>query len=96
MSVQSKSVSQAVVGESEAIDIFETKEIRVSYGVTVTGSVVYTVQHSLNGITFYDNTDNTAQTTSRDGNYIFPVRSVRVNLVSGTGSVVLDIRQAIT
>ncbi len=96
MTVQSKSVTQSVVGGSEAIDIFETKDIRVSYGVTVTGTVNYTVQHSLNGSTFYDNSDTAAQTTSKDGNYVFPVRSVRVKINSGAGSVVLDVRQSIT
>lgn len=95
MSIQSKSVTQAAVGDSEAIDIHDTTEIRISYGVTVTGTVNYTVQHSLNGTTFYDNSDNAAQTTSRDGNYIFPVRSVRVAINSGSGSVVLDVRQLV-
>ena len=84
------------VGNSEVADIFDTEDIRISYAVVVTGTVNYTVQHSLDGLNFFDNSDNTAQTTSQDGNYIFPVRAVRVKYNSGSGSFVFNLRQSIT
>ena len=84
------------VGNSEVADIFDTEDIRISYAVVVTGTVNYTVQHSLDGINFFDNSDNTSQTTSQDGNYVFPVRAVRVKYNSGSGSFVFNLRQSIT
>lgn len=96
MAIRSFATTLAAVGNSEVADIFDTVDIRISYAVVVTGTVNYTVQHSLDGINFFDNSDNTAQTTSQDGNYVFPIRAVRVKLNSGSGSVVFNLRQSIT
>ena len=89
-------IAVTAVGNSEVADIYDTEDIRISYAVVVTGTVNYTVQHSLDGVNFFDNSDNTSQTTSQDGNYIFPVRAVRVKYNSGTGSFVFNLRQSIT
>lgn len=96
MAIRSNTINLAVVGVSEAADIFDTEDIRISYAVVVTGTVNYTVEHSLDGVNFFANSDNTSQTTSQDGNYIFPVRSVRVRINSGSGSVAFTVRQSIT
>ena len=48
------------------------------------------------GVNFFDNADNTSKTISNDGNYVFPIRAVRVKYNSGTGSVVFNLRQSIT
>lgn len=96
MPIRSFTTTQAAVGASDVADIYDTEDIRISYVVIVTGTVNYTVQHSLDGINFFDNSDNTAQTTSQDGNYVFPIRAVRVNINSGAGSVVFNVRQSIT
>ncbi len=96
MTIKSNTIPHASVGASIAADIFDTADIRISYAVIVTGTVNYTVQHSLDGVNFFDNSDNTSQTTSQDGNYIFPIRAVRVNINSGAGSVVFNVRQSIT
>lgn len=95
MPIKNKFVTQVGVGASEAIDILDTNDIRVSYQVNVTGTVTYTVQHSVGGDIFIDNPDNAAQTTSQDGNYIFPVQKVRVNQTAGAGTVTLHIRQLV-
>lgn len=95
MTIKTKFVAQDGVGASDAIDILDTNTIRVSYGVSVTGSVTYTVQHSLDGIEYFDNTDNKDKTIANDGNYVFPVRDVRVNITAGTGSVQLHVRQLV-
>jgi len=95
MAIKTKFVTQVGVGASDAIGIFDTNEIRISYGVAVTGTVTYTVQHSLDGLTYFDNSDNAAQTTSQDGNYVFPVRDVRVNVTAGSGTAVLHVRQLV-
>jgi hypothetical protein len=95
MSVESKFVVLNGVGFSEAIGISDSTEIRISYAVSVVGTVVYTVQHSLDGLIFFDNPDNQNKTVSADGNYVFPVRSVRVNVLSGTGTATLYVRQLV-
>lgn len=94
MALPSKFVQQVGVGASKGISIFDTSDIRISYAVVVvSGSVTYTVQHSLGNGDFVDNTDNQAQTTTRDGNYVFPVQEIRVNVTAGTGTVRLHVMQ---
>lgn len=95
MTIKTKFVTQTGVGASADIGIEDTNSIRVSYAVSLSGSATYTVQHSLDGITFFDNSDNTGQTTAQDGNYIFPVRSVRVNVTAGAGTATLHVRQLV-
>ena len=95
MPIKNKFVAQTGVGESDAIDIQDTNDIRISYQVNVTGTVTYSVQHSVGGDVFIDNSDNTAQTTSQDGNYVFPVQKVRVNVTAGTGTATLHLRQLV-
>jgi len=93
--ITTKFVTQTGVGASAAIDIHDTNDIRVSYAIAISATATYTVQHSLDGIVFFDNSDNAAQTTQQDGNYVFPVRSVRVNVTASTGSVTLHVRQLV-
>lgn len=95
MTIESKFVIQTGVGASEAIDIRASNDVRIAYAVVVTGTVTYTVQHSLGDATFIDNTDTQAQTTTKDGNYIMPVQQVRVNVTAGTGTAKLVVRQLV-
>lgn len=96
MSQPSSFVSQVNVGASKAISIIDTNDIRISYAViVVSGSPTYTVQHSLGNDDFVNNTDNQDQTTTQDGNYVFPVQSVRVNVTAGTGEVRLHVIQLV-
>lgn len=95
MSIQTKFVAVTGVAASAAIDVIDTNDVRISYAVAVSGTVTYTVQHSLDGLTFFDNTDNQDNTASADGNYVFPVRSVRVNITAGTGTATLHVRQLV-
>ncbi len=94
MALPSKFVTQVGVGASAAISIFDTADVRISYAVFIAeGSVTYTVQHSLGNGDFVDNTDNVDQTITRDGNYVFPVQEIRVNVTAGTGTVRLHVMQ---
>jgi len=95
MSIPSKFVSKTGVGASAAIDVLDTNDIRISYSVVVSGTVTYTVQHSVGGDAFVDNTDNKDQTTTQDGNYVMPVQKVRVNNTAGTGTTTLHVRQLV-
>lgn len=95
MGIKNKFVTQVGVGESEAITILDTVDIRISYVVIVVGTVAYTVQHSIGGDVYVNNDDNTNQTVTRDGNYVFPIQKVRVNVTSGDGTATLHLRQLV-
>ena len=76
----------------------------VGFGVAVTGTVTYTVQHTFDDVyaagfapasaTWYNHPTVVTQSASADGNYAFPVRGVRVNITAGTGSVIATLLQA--
>lgn len=95
MSIKNKFVEQTGVGASEAINILDTNDIKISYVVVVTGTVTYTIQHSIGDDAFVDNTDNLNKTANADGNYIFPVQKIRVNVTAGTGTAKLIVRQLV-
>ena len=76
----------------------------IGFGVVVTGTVTYSVQHTFDDpfaptftpatATWFDHEDLVAQTTSQDGNYAFPVRAIRVNQTAGAGSTATTVIQA--
>jgi hypothetical protein len=76
----------------------------VGFGVVVTGTVNYTVQHTFDNPqtnanpTWFSHPTVASVTVSQDGNYAFPVAAIRViiNSVSGTGtgSVTMTVIQA--
>ncbi len=66
----------------------------VGIGCVVTGTVNYTVQHTFDDIFditatpfAFDHSNIVAVTTSKDGNYAFPIRAIRIIINSGAGSV---------
>lgn len=70
----------------------------VSFGVVVTGTVDYTVQHTFDAPfgqnqTYFNHADAAALTASSDGNYAFPVTGIRLQVNSGTGSLGFTILQ---
>jgi hypothetical protein len=95
MPIPAQFVSQTGVGASEDIKIQDTNDFRVAYAVAVVGTVTYTVQHTLDGVTWFDNSDTKNQTVPKDGNYVLPVAAVRVNVTAGTGTATLHVRQLI-
>jgi hypothetical protein len=76
----------------------------VGFGVAVTGTVTYKVQHTFDDVyattfnpataTWYDHPVVVSQSANMDGNYAFPVRGVRANITAGTGSVIMTVLQA--
>ena len=76
----------------------------IGFGVVVTGSATYTVQHTFDDpfsstfdpatATWFNHEDLVSQTTSQDGNYAFPVRAIRVNQSAGAGSTSTTFVQA--
>ena len=71
----------------------------VGFGVLVTGTVDYTVQHTFDDpavgfTTWFPHPTIAAQSTNKDGNYAFPVTGIRVTVNSGGGTVTLKLIQA--
>jgi len=96
--------ASGVVASSVAAMNLNESPFAVGFGVAVTGTVTYTVQHTFDDVyastfvpasaTWYSHATVAAQSTSQDGNYAFPVRGIRVNITAGTGSVIMTVLQA--
>jgi hypothetical protein len=95
-------ISQTGSGESNWVPLDTYKNpFNVSLAVVVTGTVNYTVQHTLDNVqdaavtpTAFDHEYLTGLAASQDGNYAFPVRAVRIKVNSGSGTAALTIQQA--
>ena len=77
----------------------------VGVGVSVTGTLTYTVEHTFDDVfaegfnpataTWFANSGLSAKTASLDGNYAFPVTAVRLRVSAYTsGSATMTIIQA--
>lgn len=72
----------------------------IGVGVVVTGTVNYDIQHSFDdpqipaSMTWFNHATIAGQTINKDGNYQYPVRAIRINQNSGTGTVTATIIQA--
>ena len=93
-------VSKTGTGSSSAL-VMNTNisPFNVGFGVVVTGTVNYTVQHTFDDpavgfTTWFDHPSVASETTSQDGNYAFPVTGVKVLVNSGGGSVVMNLVQS--
>lgn len=93
-------VSQTGVGSSTAIVMnTNVSPFNVGFGVDVTGTVDYTIQHTFDdpavGFTLWFNHPTVySQSTDQDGNYAFPVTAIRITVNSGGGTAVLKLVQA--
>lgn len=101
MKVQTISYNAAVeVGSSPALVMnTNTTPFNVGFGVKVTGTVDYTVQHTFDDpavgfTTWFNHPTIAAQIANADGNYAFPVTGIRITMNSGDGSVVMKVVQA--
>jgi len=76
----------------------------VGLGVKInSGTATYTVEHTFDDVfdstvtpVAFSNSNISAATTNKDGNYAFPVRAVRLNIASGSSpNVTLTILQGV-
>ena len=95
-----QTVSKTGTGSSSAL-VMNTNisPFNVGFGVVVTGTVNYTVQHTFDdpGIgftTWFDHPSVAAESTSQDGNYAFPVTGIKILVNSGGGTAVMNLVQA--
>lgn len=93
-----------VANSSVAPMNINTSPFNVGFGVTVSGTINYTVQHTFDNVwsstfdpstaTWFDHPTIASQSTNKDGNYAFPVSAIRVIGNSGGGTATLTLLQA--
>jgi hypothetical protein len=66
----------------------------IGFGVVVSGTVNYTVEHTFDGTTWFAHPTIFSKTTNQDGNYAFPVLQVRLTVNSGGGKATMTLIQA--
>lgn len=71
----------------------------VGFGVVVSGTVNYTVQHTFDdpGVgftTWFDHPTIASKGVNQDGNYAFPVTGIKVLVNSGGGTATINLIQA--
>lgn len=95
-----QSVSKTGVGSSSAL-VMNTNisPFNVGFGVVVTGTVNYTVQHTFDDpaigfSTWFSHPTVASQAANADGNYAFPVTGIKVLVNSGSGTATLNLIQA--
>lgn len=93
MSLQQR-IEQTGVGVSELTKVLTGNPFHIGFGVVVSGTVTYTVEHSFDGINFFPHEELVAQIDNQDGNYAFPIAGIRVNVTAGTGTATLTSLQA--
>ena len=93
-------VSQTGTGSSSPL-VMNTNisPFNVGFGVVVSGTVNYTVQHTFDDpavgfSTWFSHSTVASETANADGNYAFPVTGVKVLVNSGSGTATLKLVQA--
>lgn len=95
-----QTVAQTGVGSSSAIVVnTNISPVNIGFGVVVTGSATYTVQHTFDDpatgfTTWYPHPTIAAKTDNQDGNYAFPVTGIRIAVTINTGTATLNLIQA--
>ena len=95
-----QTVSKTGVGSSASL-VMNTNisPFNVGFGVVVSGTVNYTVQHTFDDpysgfSTWFPHPTIASQAASADGNYAFPVTGIRLTVNSGGGTATLKLIQA--
>lgn len=95
-----QTVSKTGAGSSSALVMnTNVSPFNVGFGVVVTGTVNYTVQHTFDDpavgfTTWFDHPTVAATGSSADGNYAFPVTGIKVLVNSGGGTATMNLVQA--
>lgn len=95
-----QTVSQTAAGSTSALVMnTNTNPFNVGFGVIVTGTVNYTVQHTFDDpavgfTTWFPHPTIASQASNQDGNYAFPVTGIRLTVNSGGGTATLKLVQA--
>lgn len=90
-------ITQSVTGvaNSEGIPMdYYISPFNVGFGVVVSGTITYSIQHTFDGANWFNHPTVISQTTNQDGNYAFPVLQIRLANLSGSGTATLTAIQA--
>ena len=94
-------VSKTGVGSSDTIPMnLDSTPFNVGFGVVVTGTVTYTVQHTFDNPwtttspVWFDHPTVAGEIANADGNYAFPVAGIKVVVTAGSGTAQLTVIQA--
>ena len=93
-------VSKTGAGSSDAIVVnTNTNPCNIGFGVVVSGTVDYTIEHtfddpSVGFTTWFPHPTIDGESTDKDGNYAFPVTGIRLTVNSGGGTATLNLVQA--
>lgn len=84
-------------GQSATLIPLPRSPFNIGFGVVVSGTVTYTVQHTFDGTNWFDHdsADLVDATTNQDGNYAYPVAGVRLNVTAGAGTATMHAIQAV-
>lgn len=95
-----QTVSKTDTGSSDAL-VMNTNisPFNVGFGVVVTGTVTYSVQHTFDDpatgfTTWFSHPTVAAETANADGNYAFPVTGVKLLVTAGDGTATMNLIQA--
>lgn len=95
-----QTVAKTGTGSSSAL-VMNTNQtpFNVGFGVVVTGTVNYTVQHTFDDpavgfTTWFPHPTIASKTDNQDGNYAFPVTGIKLLVNSGDGSATMNLVQA--
>ena len=95
-----QTVSKTGVGSSSSL-VMNTNisPFNVGFGVIVSGTVNYTVQHTFDDpavgfSTWFSHPTISSETTNQDGNYAFPVTGIKLLVNSGDDTATLKLIQA--
>lgn len=93
-------VSKTGVGSSSSIVVnTNISPCNIGFGVVVSGTVNYTVQHTFDDpatgfTTWFSHPTIASKTDNQDGNYAFPVTGIKLLVNSGDGSATMNLVQA--
>ena len=94
-------ISKTGVGSSPTyVTNTNTTPFNLGFGVVVTGTVTYTVQHTFTETAFdatpvwFSHPTIAAKSDNQDGNYAFPVSGIKVLVTAGDGTATLTLIQA--
>ena len=97
-------IRQSITGVATSAPIaldWYISPFNVGFGVAVTGTINYTVQHTFDNLfdpsltpTWFNHPAANSQVANIDGNYAFPVTAIRLVGNSGTGTATITVIQA--
>lgn len=95
-----QTVSKTGTGSSSALVMnTNTSPFNVGFGVVVSGTVTYSVQHTFDDpatgfSTWFSHPTVAGESANADGNYAFPVTGVKLLVTAGSGTATMNLVQS--